>query len=57
MASQASEDKKTAKEIGDVAGVAEITVRQAYRLMYPEAEDLFPEGFKFTTPIEDLPDL
>jgi len=42
-------------EIGDIAGVAEVTIRQAYKLMYPKAHDLFPEEFKFTTPIEQLP--
>lgn len=55
MASQASEDKKTQKEIGDIAGVAEVTIRQAYKLMYPKAHELFPEDFKFATPIEQLP--
>ena len=42
-------------EIGDIAGVAEITIRQSYRLMYPKAIDLFPEDFKFETRVEDLP--
>ncbi|KAL4218993.1 Transcription initiation factor IIB [Mactra antiquata] len=55
MASQASEDKKTQKDIGDIAGVAEVTIRQAYKLMYPKAHDLFPEDFKFATPIDQLP--
>ncbi|KAL3871840.1 hypothetical protein ACJMK2_039812 [Sinanodonta woodiana] len=55
MASQASNEKKTQKEIGDVAGVAEVTIRQAYKLMYPKALDLFPKDFKFDTPIEQLP--
>jgi transcription initiation factor TFIIB len=55
MASQASEDKKSAKDIGDIAGVAEVTIRQSYKLMYPKASKLFPEDFKFHTPIEHLP--
>jgi transcription initiation factor TFIIB len=55
MASQASEDKKTPKEIGDVAGVADVTIRQAYKLMLPRAAELFPDNFKFVTPIELLP--
>ncbi|CAB3398218.1 unnamed protein product [Caenorhabditis bovis] len=55
MASQASNDKKTAKEIGDVAGAAEITVKQTYKLLYPRAAELFPEDFKFVTPIDQLP--
>ncbi|CAL8121728.1 unnamed protein product [Orchesella dallaii] len=55
MASQASEVKRSQKEIGDVAGVADVTIRQSYKLMYPRAEELFPKDFKFFTPIEQLP--
>lgn len=55
MASQASEDKRTQKDIGDIAGVADVTIRQSYKLMYPHAAKLFPEDFKFATPIEQLP--
>ncbi|XP_023243860.1 transcription initiation factor IIB-like [Centruroides sculpturatus] len=55
MASQASEHKKTQKEIGDIAGVAAITIRQSYKLMYPRAADLFPGNFNFHTPIGQLP--
>ncbi|XP_041370510.1 transcription initiation factor IIB-like [Gigantopelta aegis] len=55
MASQASEEKKTQREIGDIAGVADVTIRQSYKLMYPQAHKLFPEDFKFFTPIEHLP--
>ncbi|XP_076346933.1 transcription initiation factor IIB-like isoform X2 [Tachypleus tridentatus] len=57
MASQASEDKKSQKEIGDIAGVADVTIRQSYKLMYPKATELFPEDFRFHTPIEQLPTL
>lgn len=57
MASQASDQKKTHKEIGDIAGVADVTIRQSYRLMYPHAAELFPEDFKYTTPIEQLPQM
>ena len=42
-------------EIGDIAGVAEVTIRQSYKLMYPRAKTLFPEDFKFAIPIEALP--
>ena len=42
-------------EIGDIAGVAEVTIKQAYKLMYPKALDLFPPDFQFYTPIEQLP--
>lgn len=42
-------------EIGDVAGVAEVTIRQSYKLMYPKALDLFPADFRFYSRIPDLP--
>ncbi|KAG7277374.1 hypothetical protein CRUP_033329 [Coryphaenoides rupestris] len=57
MASQASAEKKTQKEIGDIAGVADVTIRQSYRLIYPRAPDLFPPDFKFDTPVDKLPQL
>ncbi|CAN0341730.1 transcription initiation factor IIB [Petromyzon marinus] len=57
MASQASADKRTQKEIGDIAGVADVTIRQSYRLIYPKASQLFPQDFKFDTPVEKLPQL
>jgi len=55
MACSASKEKKTQKEIGDIAGVAEVTIKQAYKLMLPRAKDLFPESFQFDTPVEHLP--
>jgi len=55
MASQASADKRTQREIADIAGVADVTIRQSYKLMLPRAAELFPEDFKFTTPIDHLP--
>jgi len=55
MASQASKDKRSAKEIGEIAGAAEVTVRQTYKLMLPRATELFPTGFKFHTIVELLP--
>ncbi|XP_010785743.1 transcription initiation factor IIB-like [Notothenia coriiceps] len=57
MASQASAEKKTQKEIGDIAGVADVTIRQSYRLIYPRAAELFPTDFKFDTPVDKLPQL
>lgn len=54
---QASEDKRSQKEIGDIAGVADVTIRQSYKLMYPHASKLFPEDFKFATPIDQLPQM
>ena len=57
MASQASEDKRTQKEIGEIAGTADVTIKQSYKLMYPHARELFPQDFIFFTPIEQLPQL
>jgi len=42
-------------EIGDIAGVADVTIRHSYRLLYPRAKDLFPTDFVFSTPVEKLP--
>ncbi|XP_030611380.1 transcription initiation factor IIB-like isoform X1 [Archocentrus centrarchus] len=57
MASQASAEKKTRKEIGDMAGVVDVTVRASYQLIYPRAAELFPPDFKFDTPVHKLPQL
>ena len=59
MASQASKDnvKKTPKEIGAVAGVHAVTIRESYKMMRSWAPDLFPEDCEFTFPIAFLPDL
>jgi len=42
-------------EIGDIAGVAEVTIRQSYKLIYPRAETLFPEDYKYPSLIALLP--
>lgn len=42
-------------EIGEIAGAAEVTVKQTYKLLYPRAAELFPEDFKFTAGLESLP--
>lgn len=44
-------------EIGDIAGVADVTIRQSYRLIYLRAAELFPSDFKFATPVDKLPNL
>ncbi|CAG0890528.1 unnamed protein product [Darwinula stevensoni] len=51
----ASEDKRSPKDIGDIAGVADVTIRQSYKLMCPRAAELFPEDFKFAIPVSQLP--
>lgn len=55
MASQASEFKKSQKEVGEVVHVADSTIRYAYRLIYVCKEKLFPEGYEFVTPLDQLP--
>ena len=55
MAPQASAEKRTQKEIGEIAGVADVIVRESYRLTYPRILDLFPTNFKFDTPVDKLP--
>ena len=42
---QASDDKRTQREIADIAGVADVTIRQSYKLMLPRAAELFPPNF------------
>ena len=55
LASQASENKKSKKDISEVAGVATSTILQSYQLMKPRAAELFPDNFQFDTPIILLP--
>jgi len=55
LASQASRDKRGQKEIADIAGVADVTIRQSYKLLLTKANDLFPDDFEFDTPIQQLP--
>uniref|UniRef100_A0A8C6RKY2 Transcription initiation factor IIB n=1 Tax=Nannospalax galili TaxID=1026970 RepID=A0A8C6RKY2_NANGA len=50
-----SAEKRTQKEIGDISGVANVTIRQSYRLIYLRAPVLFPSDFKFDTPADKLP--
>ena len=42
-------------EIGEIAGVAEVTIKQTYRHMLARAPELFPPEFKFVVPIQNLP--
>jgi len=47
LASQASSDKKSFKEVAAVTGIAEPTLRVTYKLLVPRALELFPADFKF----------
>ena len=57
LASQASDgkSKKTKAEISEITGAAVATISQCYKLLCPNAAALFPPGFRFVTPIEQLP--
>ena len=37
---------KTAKDVADVSGVAENTIKQTYKAMHPRMKELVPEDFK-----------
>ncbi|TKR62079.1 hypothetical protein L596_026086 [Steinernema carpocapsae] len=39
--------RKTAKEIGQICGAAEVTVKNTYKLLLPRAKELFPKDFQF----------
>ncbi|XP_035908658.1 transcription initiation factor IIB-like [Anopheles stephensi] len=55
MASQASESMISNKNIAEIAGVAELTLRKVYKLMLPYAEELFPKDFNYFRHINMLP--
>ena len=55
MASQASDNKKTLKEISDVAGVMKWTILKSYKLIYPRAAELFPLDQASRFEIKQLP--
>jgi len=55
MATQASHDARGHAEIAAIAGVAETTLKQCYKLMLPRAAKLFPANFSFVTPVDQLP--
>lgn len=52
---QASNVKKSPKEIGSSAGVADRTIIECYKSMRPHAGVLFPKDFQFHTTVEQLP--
>jgi len=55
MASQLSDDKKSQKEISEVAGCAESTIKQSYRLLIGRAAELIPPDSQFHSRIHQLP--
>lgn len=55
MACAAAGQKKSMKEIQEVAGAQENTIRTIYRILLPYAEKLFPADFAFQCPPANLP--
>jgi transcription initiation factor TFIIB len=55
MISQLSNDKKALKDISRVAGVAEVTIRNSYKDLYPHAAKLIPEWFTKEVDLKNLP--
>lgn len=55
MASQVSDTKRSQKEISEVAGCAESTIKHSYRLMLSRASELIPPDSQFHSRIDQLP--
>eukprot|EP01111_Echinosteliopsis_oligospora_P004810 TRINITY_DN1788_c0_g1_i1.p1 TRINITY_DN1788_c0_g1~~TRINITY_DN1788_c0_g1_i1.p1 ORF type:complete len:323 (-),score=84.52 TRINITY_DN1788_c0_g1_i1:18-986(-) len=55
LVSQLSSTKKTQKAIGDVAGVSEVTIRNAYKDLYPYRLQLLPPDSPFLPYVNNLP--
>lgn len=55
MASQVSDAKKSQKEISEVAGCAESTIKQSYRVLLSRAAELIPPESRFHSRIHQLP--
>jgi len=47
MATEGSTEKRSAMEIGEIAGASETTIKEAYKLLRPHAAKLFPAELKF----------
>lgn len=55
MATQVSDTKKSQKEISEVAGCAESTIKHSYRLMLSRSAELIPPDSPFHSRIDQLP--
>eukprot|EP01113_Clastostelium_recurvatum_P013826 TRINITY_DN1742_c0_g1_i1.p1 TRINITY_DN1742_c0_g1~~TRINITY_DN1742_c0_g1_i1.p1 ORF type:complete len:385 (-),score=43.81 TRINITY_DN1742_c0_g1_i1:35-1042(-) len=55
MVSQLSAEKRTQKNIGDIAGVSEVTIRNAYKDLYPHRAQLLPPDTDFFKNMHNLP--
>jgi len=55
MVSQLSATKRTQKAIADISGVSEVTIRNAYKDLYPRRTELLPPDSEFQKNIHNLP--
>lgn len=55
MASQLSDTKRSQREISEVAGCADSTIKHSYRLMLSRAAELIPIDSQFHSRIDQLP--
>ncbi len=51
----APEHKRSPNKIAEVSGVAEVTIKSAYKLMYSHLEKAIPKDFKHPEPFAALP--
>eukprot|EP00898_Chlorokybus_atmophyticus_P007033 jgi/Chlat1/7330/Chrsp59S06948 len=55
MVAQLSDTKKAQKDVSMVTGVSEVTIRNAYKDLYPRAGELLPEWFASPAAVKSLP--
>jgi len=55
LVSQLSTEKRTQKNIADVSGVSEVTIRNAYKDLYAKRDSLLPPGSQFLNQLASLP--
>lgn len=47
--------QRSPKDIAEVTGVADVTIRSTYKMIYPHIASLLPKDFKPTIPLSELP--
>lgn len=51
----AEKERRTPKEIAEVTGVADVTIRSTYKLIFPQIGSVLPKEFKTAIPVSALP--
>ncbi|KYR02804.1 transcription initiation factor IIB [Tieghemostelium lacteum] len=55
MVSQCSTEKRSQKEISNISGISEVTIKNTYKDLYNHRESLFPANSPFISKISSLP--